>query len=318
MLGNKKFQRIQNILKILYNDSGKFTIAELAIKLGVNRTTVWRDIQDLSLDYNIQVIDGLVYLKGNINLIHLDLTWNETMMLYLALRLFTKWRDRKNHHASLVLQKIASQIKAVNSHEYFKKLFRTVAKSIDELKREDDQSQMRILEIINQAQLKRCQLRITYFSRHASKEETFHFNPWFLEPYLVGHSIHLIGSIVGETKPRILKIERIKSITLSNQKLELPEELYPDSLFAFSWGVWVSDKQPQTVTLKFLPEIAERVLENRWHLSEKIQKLKDGSLIWSALISEPLEMVPWILGWGKYCQVIRPKELQMEVENQRG
>ncbi|NMC13604.1 MAG: WYL domain-containing protein, partial [Chloroflexi bacterium] len=70
------------------------------------------------------------------------------------------------------------------------------------------------------------------------------------------------------------------------------------------------------VELRFSKQVARRVLESRWHPSEKITEQKDGSLMWCASIAEPQEMLPWIRGWGADVEVLKPEQLRETLKNE--
>jgi len=64
------------------------------------------------------------------------------------------------------------------------------------------------------------------------------------------------------------------------------------------------------VVLKFSPQVARRVGETRWHRSEQVEPLEDGSLLWRAWIAEPREMMYWVRGWGADVEVVKPEGLR--------
>lgn len=287
----------------------------LAKKFNVDRSTIHRDIQGLSPSYNIKFRRGKLSLVSTFDLYRLDLNRNELLILYLGMRLLSRWQDRYNHHTSSVLHKISQR---VENQPTIRDLIAKTAKYADQKTVVMEKTLLKNLELLNQAWFHYHKVFIRYISRSLGQEEKFLFSTWFMEPYLAGHSIHVIGLVEGQTKPRVLKLERIKSVELLGHTYELPQDLDPDEIFKNSWGVWVSDQKPQKVQLWFDAEVAERVQENRWHPSEKVKAQKDGTVIWSAKISEPREMVNWILGWGRHCQVLEPEELKKLVREERG
>jgi hypothetical protein len=113
----------------------------------------------------------------------------------------------------------------------------------------------------------------------------------------------------------VLKVNRIKTLLKLKQKATTDQAahlrlLLDPNRFKYSWGIWVSDKPPKEVRLHFSAAVADRVEETLWHPTQKIERhlgpnsKPDGTVIWSALISEPLEMLPWIRGWGEDCKDI--------------
>ncbi|MCL4531068.1 MAG: CRISPR-associated helicase Cas3', partial [Chloroflexi bacterium] len=138
-------------------------------------------------------------------------------------------------------------------------------------------------------------------------------SPYFIEPYAVGQTTHVIGHDNATGKMRTLKIERIERLELTNDRYEIPADFDPRNFLSDAWGIWYTEKEPVEVMLKFHPRVALRVRETRWHRSEGETELSDGSILWKAKIAEPQEMVPWIRAWGADCEVVEPKELRDEL-----
>ena len=80
-----------------------------------------------------------------------------------------------------------------------------------------------------------------------------------------------------------------------------------------AWGIWYSDAEPVDVVLRFSAHVAHRVRETVWHASQELIDLPSGELVWSAHISEPREMFPWIRGWGADVEVLAPAELRQRI-----
>jgi CRISPR-associated endonuclease/helicase Cas3 len=64
------------------------------------------------------------------------------------------------------------------------------------------------------------------------------------------------------------------------------------------------------VPLRFTPQGAQRLKENKWHPTERSEPLSDGGCIWMAEGAEVQEMAPWIRGWGADVEVLVPDELR--------
>jgi len=148
-------------------------------------------------------------------------------------------------------------------------------------------------------------------------------SPYFIEPYAVGQTAHVIGwrelPDKGQGALRTLKIERIRAAEITRETYTIPADFDPAALLRDAWGIWYTDAEPVEVTLRFHPRVALRVRETRWHSSQQIKDAADGYLLWQAKIAEPQEMLPWLRGWGAECEVVGPAELRemMEGESRR-
>ena len=99
---------------------------------------------------------------------------------------------------------------------------------------------------------------------------------------------------------------------LLEETYEIPAGFDPYAILEHAWGIWFKQGRPVTVRLRFSARVAERVKETRWHRSQEIESLSDGSLLWTVLVDEPIEMTPWIRGWGPEVEVIEPEELRQK------
>jgi CRISPR-associated endonuclease/helicase Cas3 len=138
----------------------------------------------------------------------------------------------------------------------------------------------------------------------------YDFAPYFIEPYAVGQTTHVIGWREPPGAVRTFKLERIQRIELTPQPYTIPEDFDPHEKLADAWGIWYTEAEPVEVVLRFHPRVAHRVRETRWHRNEQTEEQPDGSLIWQAQVAEPQEMLPWIRGWGADVEVLAPGELR--------
>jgi predicted DNA-binding transcriptional regulator YafY len=83
-------------------------------------------------------------------------------------------------------------------------------------------------------------------------------------------------------------------------------------MLGHAWGIWTSD-QPVEVVLRFTPRVAARVVATTWHESQEVLELADGGVQLRLVIAEPTEIRPWILGWGKECEVVAPESLRESI-----
>jgi predicted DNA-binding transcriptional regulator YafY len=53
--------------------------------------------------------------------------------------------------------------------------------------------------------------------------------------------------------------------------------------------------------------------ERNWHPSQRLQELADGNLEVTLTLNSLEEVVPWVLSWGRQCEVVRPARLRKKV-----
>ena len=136
------------------------------------------------------------------------------------------------------------------------------------------------------------------------------FAPYFIEPYAVGQTTHVIGQRTPPGTIRTFKIERIERIEMTTTPFDIPANFNPSHFLANAWGIWYTETEPKQVVLRFSRHVAQRVQETRWHRSQEVAQERDGHLLWRAWVAEPQEMLPWIRGWGADVEIIEPDTLR--------
>jgi predicted DNA-binding transcriptional regulator YafY len=156
-------------------------------------------------------------------------------------------------------------------------------------------------------------VRLRHVPRSTGHEEVGELRPYLLEPSAIGSAIYAIGRVDPPGDVRVVKLERVVAAELTLATF-VPPSL--DELVARldrAWGVWLSDEAATTVELQFGAEVASRVRETRWHPSQRIADAADGGLLMTVDVTSTVEMVPWILGWGRHCEVLAPANLRRQI-----
>ena len=304
-----KAERLLQLEQILLAFPEGLRKAEIARKLGVHRSTVGRDIDDLSRRLPIWEHDNLVGINRDDYLTHVRLTIHESMALHLAARLMATRTDKHNPHAAAALRKLGHALEKF-APQVSRHLLAS-ADVMDDAARRRDPAYLGVLETLTRAWSDGRMVHLWH--RHESGQVyEYDFAPYFIEPYAVGQTSHVIGWREPPGKIRTFKIERIQRIELiaPPRPYTIPEGFDPRDKLADAWGIWTTEAEPVEVVLRFHPRVAQRVQETQWHRSERAEEQPDGSLVWRAQIAEPQEMLPWIRGWGADVEVLGPEELR--------
>lgn len=285
--------------------------AEIARKLNVSRSTITRCLADLPKHIYIDDFDGGKWKIDRSNyLVNLRLTLHESMAFHLAARLLTTRMDKKNHHAAAALRKVGESLDRIapriSTH------LRLSADVMDDETQRHDPRYLEVLETLTIAWAEARKVHLWYRGEQGRVNE-FIFAPYFIEPYAVGQTTHVVGVFDPQAKRITFKLERIERIEPLRDSYSIPTHFDPSELLANAWGIWYTDDEPETVVLKFHPRVARRVKETRWHRNEQVVEEPDGYLIWKATVAEPREMLPWIRGWGADVEVLDPKLLREEL-----
>lgn len=280
--------------------------AEIARRLKVHRSTITRYLPDLPGHIYLED-DGRWKIDLNSYLVNVRFNLHEAMALHLAARLLATRTDKHNPHAAAALRKLASSLSRLAP-----RIQEHLNRSADVMDEESQRHDPRFLEVLETLTLSWAQERRVHlwYRGPDGRVREFDFAPYFIEPYAVGQTIHVLGVHGARDHPITFKVERILRIEKTQTPYRIPPDFDPRDLLRDAWGIWYAEREPVTVQLKFHPRVVQRVKETRWHRSEQVQELPDGYLIWQAEIAEPQEMLPWIRGWGADCEVLAPETLR--------
>lgn len=308
-----KAERLIQIENLLLAHPEGLTQAEIARRLHVDRSTINRYVADIPKHIYIE-FDGRWKIDRTADLINVRLNLHEALAVHLASRLLATRMDRQNPHAASALRKLG-----VAMQRWAARISRHILESadvMDEAAQRHDPVYLRSLEQLTLAWAEQRKAQVWHYSEKAGRVYEYLLSPYFIEPYAVGQTTHVIGMSEPPGKLRTLKIERIERVEPTQEPYEIPVDFDPRDLLANAWGIWYGENDPVEITLKFHPRVAGRVRETRWHRSEQETELPDGSILWKAKVAEPQEMLPWIRGWGADVEVMEPKSLRETLERE--
>lgn len=305
---NKTERLLQMEVLLLSNPQG-LTQAEIARRLGVDRSVINRNLYDFQKIYpTINYEDGRISLDRSAYLVKVAFTLHESTAIHLAARLLATRMDRQNPHASSALRKLGVALEKlaprISAH------VKQSANVMDDATQWQDPRYLDVLEKLTLAWAELRKIKVWHRSDKAGKVLEYLLCPYFIEPYAVGQTTHLISHDETLGKMRTLKIERIERVELTQDHYEIHANFDPRDLLSDAWGIWHTTSDPVEVILKFHRNVSERLKETRWHRSEEETELEDGSILWKAKIAEPQEMLPWIRSWGADCEVLQPQYLR--------
>jgi CRISPR-associated endonuclease/helicase Cas3 len=302
-----KAERLLQIEALLLEYPDGLSQAEIARRIGVNRSTVYRYLPDLGRFCVYETDDERLTIDRDHYLTNVRLTLHESMALHLAARLMATRTDKHNPYAASALRKLGHALRRlaplVSQH------LLASAEVMDSQAQRHDPVYLKVLETLTRSW---SDGRVAHLWHRKEDWRVFDYDfaPYFIEPYAVGQTTHVIGWREPPGALRTFKLERIQRIELMDRTYTIPTDFDPRQLLADAWGIWYTEAEPVEVVLRFHPRVAQRVRETRWHRSEQVEDQLDGSLIWRARVAEVQEMVPWVRGWGADVEVVEPPELR--------
>ncbi|HEY7332033.1 MAG TPA: WYL domain-containing protein [Candidatus Limnocylindria bacterium] len=307
-----RLARLLSVASILYSrGSGESGVAvtEIAELTGMTTRTIYRDIRALEEELGVPVFQagrGRYGIEKKYFLPPLRLSLPEAVVLFLSSRLIARWSDEYDQAVISAFTKLADLLP--------QPIARHVAAAMLSVGRADPNEPFtRNFAQVAQAWADGRVIEFDYEPAGAEPRRA-RVRPYFLEPDAAGRSVYLIGHDETVDAMRTLKVERMRNVTLTADRYEIPDEFDPDRWLAHSWGIWSSDgTNVVEVRLVFDASVAHRVRESIWHRSQQLRDLPDGRVELTVKVAGIVEIRPWIMSWGDAVEVLEPPELRAVV-----
>lgn len=303
---DSKFERREQILDLLLSSQTYLSVNEIAQKLKCHRSTVYRHLDEISLNHNLIEDNGCFFLDATEYISNIRLRSTEALSIYLALRRYIRQTTHAPDFMVTALHKVSVALRHPQLTDYLLR-----SSSVLQEERAASIHHTEIWRVIIQGWMDSCVVEIDYQKPEDNHIVTHDIEPYLFEPAVLGHGTYVIAWSRTRGGQRIFKLNRIKSARLTDQKFS-PDEIDVEALLAHAWGIWYGEK-PIRIELLFAPDVADRVQETMRHPSEKYQLQPDGSLYWTVEVAAYRELLPWIQGWGSKVEVLAPSALRQKV-----
>jgi predicted DNA-binding transcriptional regulator YafY len=304
---------LERMMKIHHAiQSGKFPNAtSLAAELEVSTKSIQRDLEfmrdrmELPWEFD-KTRNGYFYTQEVNAFPTLQITEGELFALLVAEKSLQQYRGTTFEKPLVsAFKKMAASLPdtiSLNLAEWEQTIsFRTSAEPILNLE---------IFDALAKATSQREQLKLSY--RKPGKKETesrlvdpYHLaninGEWFLFAY--DHSRKDIRTFVPA---RIQQLEKTGKTFVRLQKFSLEKRLRD------SFGVHSAEGK-FNVIIRFNESVADYIREKRWHESQELREMKNGSVELHLNLSSLAEIERWILGWGGNAVVVQPPSLKKSI-----
>ena len=305
-----RLARLLSVASILYSRGSGETgvaVADIAELTGMTTRTVYRDIRALDEELGVPIFQagrGRYGIEKKYFLPPLRLTLPEAVVLFLSSRLIARWSDEYDQAVISAFTKLADLLpQPIAQH--------VAATMLNVGRAGPNEPFTRNFAVVAQGWADGRVVEFDYEPSGGADVRHARVRPYFLEPDAAGRSVYLIGFDETVDAMRTLKVERMRGVTLTQDRYEIPEKFDPDKWLANSWGIWSADTTPVAhVRLRFDPSVAPRVRESVWHRSQQLTDLPDGAVEMELWVAGIVEVRPWILGWGDAVEVLEPPELR--------
>lgn len=304
--------RVHDIVRLIEARHG-ITVDELVEETGVDRRTIYRDL-------------GVIHDAGY----PLVSEWSGPNKVY---RFLTKFKDVPPVTFSLpelmtlcLLRSQSSLLAGTPFHDDIDGIFRKInsvlppryAAHLEKITRSivprfaghRDYSQSgKWLVPIRDALLFQNRIFLSYDARGKGASAEYQVEPYTLIFHKGG--LYLLGFALNRGGVRTFAIERITEVRPTTERFQMPEGYRPEEALDDAFGI-VSE-QACTVKVRFSAEVAHSVRGRVWHPGQSVLEEADGSVVVSFQAGGVLEIVSWVLSYGRHAELLEPASIREQL-----
>lgn len=277
-------------------------VEELAKQNGISVRHCYRDLQALCYAGVPLYCDGGYRLIEKSGLKKLSLTLEEALALIYGMKLMEKQRGPIRAGTEL-------------KEKLFDLLPNQLRNEIEDLQKQVEVSNNTAVDYsesgglfkrINEAIRQQQSLNMEYYSFSGGELKTRTIDPYQIVYqdsfwYLVAFC-HLRNEI------RLFRVDRIRKLELNNRHFEKPAGFDLERYLGSAWQMERGEEY--TFRVQLWGNAARYTRETRFHPSQEIQEMPDGSLSLTAKACGMKSVTRWVLQFGGEAEVIEPVELR--------
>ena len=163
-----------------------------------------------------------------------------------------------------------------------------------------------IIKQINEAVLKFRVIEMRYYSMSSKRETTRKVDPY--KVWFFNGTLYLIGWCHVHNEIRMFVLDRIRLLHVTDDRFIPPDDFDLDEYMKDAFGVIQTD--PEKVVIRFDPSLEKYLKENIWHPSQVFEKDGNGDVILTMEVGGLVEVMSWVLGFGRQAEVLEPEHLR--------
>jgi predicted DNA-binding transcriptional regulator YafY len=289
---------------------------KIAAELEVSAKTIQRDIDfmrdrlGLPIDYHPQEF-GFYYTEAVTGFPSIEVSEGEITALLVAQKALAQYKgtpfERPLHSA---FRKLTDGLKDRLSFSWTDLedviSFRSAGASVSDLE---------LFEIVSKSVLRSVELEFEYRKLKSSGYERRHVRPYHLG--CLENQWYLFGEDLDRGQLRTFALPRMRKVALTTKRFRRPADFSIAQVLSGSFGVHSAGKK-QRIRLQFDAFAARLVAERKWHESQRIRPLTDGSIILQLELGGLEEIERWVLSWGAHVEVLEPARLREMIRDIAG
>ncbi len=309
----EQLARQWRILRTIESRNHGATVAELAAQEGCHTRTIWRDltaIQEAGFPLYSEK-DGqksrFSFVEGYTFHLPVPFTVTELMSLYFYRDILRIFKDTVFYESlDELFRKVGSTLPQ-ESLSYLRRIEETFHIGFRPFK--DYSSFKEVIKQINEAVLNLRVLEMRYYSMSSKRETTRKVDPY--KVWFFNGTLYLIGWCHVHDEIRMFVLDRIRLLHVTDQRFIPPDDFDLDEYMRHSFRVIHTDVEK--VVIKFDPSLERYLKENIWHPSQVFEKGEDGSIVLTMEVGGLVEVMSWVLGFGRQAEVLQPAHLREAV-----
>ena len=292
--------------------AGKFpNCRKLAEELEVSAKTIQRDIEfmrdrlNLPIQYD-QLHFGFVYTEPVTSFPSIEVSEGEMVALFVAQKAMEQYQGTPYEKAlrtafAKITQGLRETVEfqwgGVDSSISFHGLGRSVA-------------DLELFEVVSRAVLDSHEVEFEYKKLGSARYEARRVQSYHLG--CVENQWYLIGHDLARRQLRTFALPRMRRARNTKAKFRRPSNFSIAGFLSDSFGVFTG-KARTRVSIRFDEFASRLVSERRWHASQKLKTLPDGTLELTLDVGGLEEIERWVLSWGEHATVLGPPALMARI-----
>ncbi len=136
------------------------------------------------------------------------------------------------------------------------------------------------------------------------------FDPYTLAMYRGG--LYLIGRSHRGDAILKLAVERMRSVEKLPDRFDYPRDYSPEKHTEGVFGI-IEGEESKVELLIHNPETEAYLRARRIHPTQEFRRRRDGTTVLTMTVRGTHELKNWVVGFGPYVEVLKPKALREEV-----
>jgi predicted DNA-binding transcriptional regulator YafY len=317
-------KKLVDAINLLAQPTGT-TISSLCEHLDIDKRQAYRVLETIQLDFGFVVDKDKTVLGGearyyldkefckkllDMKVANLNLSLPEIISLYFLkghAKLYKGTDIETNIERAFAKLDVFVPEGLGNKLEKVKTLLISDKKFVKDYSKKDE-----IIDKITSAIMKQQTCEVEYHSFTDDRVKKYFIDPLAFCEYNGG--IYLFAVARKYDEIRLLAVERVKKLSLTDKNFEYPGDFDPDALLEEAFGLVYDD--PIKVKIRFSADQARYIQERCWAKNQKIEKQKDGSIILSMTTSGWFDVKKWILSYGAEAELLEPADKRNELKEE--